>query len=174
MRVDMSSIKAETHKWSREVVATMIRLDNAERRRRGLDLLTSEPLIGMPEGPVASLALMNYKVWAARCGVSLDFVLEAVFFKWRYKRKMRKGDVCAFGLQPRAATGEETRHFVEETVARAYPCGENRRRSPQFLPVESNGHRGMDDFLESYGKEMRRRQVAFAEPEPRGERNHRR
>ena len=152
----------------------MIRLDNAERQKRGLNLLTSEPLIGMPKGPMASLALMNYKVWAARCGVSLDFVLEAVFYKWRFRRKVRKGDAVAFGLEPRAATGEETRRFVEETVARAYPCGENKRRSLQFLPMEPNGHHGMDDFLASYGKEMTRRQLVFAEPETRGERNYRR
>ena len=170
----MSSLNMETHKWSRTVAASMIRLDNAERRKKGLDLFTSEPLVGMPEGPIASLTLMNYKVWAARYGVSLDFVLEAVFFKWRYKRKTRKGNVCAFGLEPRAATGEETRRFVEETVARVYPCGENKRQSFQFLPMEPNGHHGMDDFLVTYGKEMKRRQAEFAKPAARGERNYRR
>ena len=44
----------------------------------------------------------------------------------------------------------------------------------QFAPVEVNGHHGMDDFLAAYGKEMRRRQSAFAEPEARGDRNYRR
>lgn len=163
MYESMPSLQLETSRWNRNLKAAIARAENRERSKKGLP--KTSLTAWLPEGPEANLYLLNLKVWSVRYHISLDFILDTLFFCWRYRRKQPNANCATLGLPAALIGGPVSRKYVEEAVCRTYPNGENMRSCKQprpSAPLRSEEFTSLDDFLRRYGKVMTQRQKEFS------------
>jgi hypothetical protein len=107
------------------------------------------------------LRLLNWKVWCLRYGVTLDWIIQQVLFRYQHVRQAR-GATGSLGIQINAITGERFRQYIEERAAKDYPNGEQleAQRSEQqarmlaiprqILKTKEEEEEDLDHFITRY------------------------
>ncbi len=119
--------------WIKVFTMSFLRVENKLRKEENLNPISSRIPIRIKE----PIRLLNLRVWSLRYHVSLEFILQALWPRYRRMRKpmMRehgRESVIFFSLTAQL-TGEASRAILERVVSQTYPGGENYRAYLQTI-----------------------------------------
>ncbi len=161
----------------RAIKRVVVSAENRRREDARLPLLDSDVMVWLPSGHVAELRLLNWRVWMKRYGVSREYIFDvAVKCYGKARRWSRNPNELLFGFSAQMVTGAAMRERLEEQIAKDFPNDEHRKiaQLKQARPLLET-YSSMQQMVDKYGAEMRKRRRAFSTPvreEPR-ERNFR-
>lgn len=162
--------------WQERVERAVAKVENQRRERESLPPLAGSPRLLIPEGQV--FRLLNLRAWVLRYHVTLEWLLDLLlnvrFVKARQsslrrqrRRKKKDGDdLISLGVSAKSLMSEKTRAYVEEAVAREFPCGENEkmlaslREQVKSMPSARKSSSDPDDFARLYRSAVEKRRAA--------------
>ena len=124
------SLRNQACAWHSRLQRALLAVENQHRRELHLPPHNSDAIVDMPQGPKASMLLLNLKTWCERYHVTPEFVLEFLTRWYRNARRWEDDphhDAISLGLPAGLVTSTAARLRLEEHVRRTFPGGENMR-----------------------------------------------
>lgn len=171
----MEKLDDVVDEWTKVFSYSFIRVENRLRKKEGLDPLSQRTRITVKE----PIRLLNLRVWTLRYHVPLEFILNALWPRYRAIRKplvqnpllRKRTEGFYFSLTPQL-TGEASRGLLERAVLQAYPGGENYKAYLQKLrdkglqttlaPIANPEYDSPREMIQIYRETMERRGVRSA------------